>query len=347
MPRLHSRDKKGSRHRYAPGLWRSESGQFSLEASLTAPAIVLTTVLLLFLALTAYFYANMYQKTVLTSERTAFVWGNTGKDPVTGAIEAGRDDGLYWRLANDHILGLFTFASGLDDVRVKLPAQSGQGSGSGPASKLLHGVGRLPSAWEGEAVYSNLGLLRKVAVHAEQQVRMPFGHENGGWGPKRMSAGAASYVTDAAETIRLTDLTRTFAREVQGRMKPSEALALMKEPAVVLKEPVRITNHKEAVTYLRTLVGGTEKILQVSPETKRTVDAMDAGGVAHQAYFNISEKNLREVQMPKDAELLRSGSQVKGVVWHFFKLTNKEKASLNKSLKRELESRGIVVILHD
>ncbi|UUZ79243.1 hypothetical protein LJK88_29105 [Paenibacillus sp. P26] len=106
-----------------------ESGQFTLEASLTAPAILLATVLLLFLALFAYFHANVYQTSALTAERAAFVWDNSNKDPVTGAVASGQHDGLYWRLTNDHVSGLFRFLPQAD-VRVALPAAEAPSSGA-------------------------------------------------------------------------------------------------------------------------------------------------------------------------------------------------------------------------
>ncbi|UUZ79242.1 hypothetical protein LJK88_29100 [Paenibacillus sp. P26] len=176
---------------------------------------------------------------------------------------------------------------------------------------------------------------------------MPFSSADGGWGPRRMEADASSFITDAAETIRLTDFTRTFIGEIKDRIKPKDALGVMKEPATVPKEPVRISSHAQAAAYLRTLVGGEATVMQVNPGTKREVDALDANGVAHQAYYTFNEKNLREVQMPKDAESLKSGTQVKGVVWHFFKLSKEDRVKLTQTLKRDLESRGIVVIFHE
>ncbi|AFC30046.1 hypothetical protein PM3016_3191 [Paenibacillus mucilaginosus 3016] len=325
---------------------RDSRGQFSIEASLTMPAILLATVLLIFLALYVYHQANLYQTASVSANRTAYNWDNSKKEYRTGAVMNGERDGLYWRLTDDHMSNLFSFMLPVSPASVALPSSGGAAGGSSPEGKLQRTAGQLPSAISGELSYSNQGLLRYVGAALQKSAHLPaFAVKL--WGRNDVQAGAQSYVVDPVETIRLTDLTRTFISEVQGRIKPKAALAAMVEPKGEPKEPVRISSHAQAANYLRLLVTGTEQVIQVDPQTKRTVDALDAGGVAHQAYYTFNEKNLREVQMPKDAELLKQGTQVQGVVWHFFKLSKADKVKLSGGLKAELERQGIVVVLHE
>jgi hypothetical protein len=65
--------------------------------------------------------------------------------------------------------------------------------------------------------------------------------------------------------------------------------------------------------------------------------------VAHIAFYTFTENQLRSEQMTKDFELLKQGSQVKGVVWHFFK----KNAGPSDKLRRELENKGIAVVIHN
>jgi hypothetical protein len=53
-----------------------------------------------------------------------------------------------------------------------------------------------------------------------------------------------------------------------------------------------------------------------------------------------------EGQINKDLELLRSAGQVKGVVWHFFRDSRNGKIGPSKPLRKELEKRGILVVIH-
>ena len=310
------------------------------------PLIFIITVSLLFVALFWYNQASLLQAAALSAERTAFVWDNSGKDLQTGEVNAGSNDGLYWRLTNDNLSNLFSFLLPTGAVKVTLPLNGSAPAGSAPADKLAKSATVFPQTWRGELVYENMGLLRKIGVDLEKNFTSPA-YVARIWSKTSVDADAHAYVTDPMETIRLTDLSRTFIAEIKGRIKPREALQSLVEPKTALKEPVKITNHEEAAKYLRTLVGGTKEKVQVNPDTKREIDALDARGIAHQAYYTFNEKNLREVQMSKDVELLKQGTQVHGVVWHFFKLSKQDKVKLSQGLKQELERNGIVVILHE
>lgn len=326
---------------------RDPAGQITLEASLTLPVIFLATVLLLFLALFSYHQASLHYTAAMTAERTAYVWDNSKKDPFTGAVKAGESDGLYWRLTNDNVSHMFSFLLPMPSATITLPVNQNSASpDGGPHGKLVRGAGTMSAdGARGELGYINYGVLRFVRAALHKPIQLPDFAERL-WGKANASGASKSYVIDPTETIRTTDLTRTFIGEIQGRIKPRDALAAMVEPKTSMKEPRRITSHEQASKYLQVLVSGKEDEFEVHPGTKRKIDAIDAGGVAHAAYYHFTEKQLREVQLPKDAELLRKG-KVNGVVWHFFKRSDQSRVKISTAFLRELERSGVVVVIHE
>lgn len=313
---------------------------------MTLPIIVLVTFALLWLAVMLYRESGLYFSAGQSAERTAYVWDNSRKDLVTGAVHPEGVDGLYWRLADDGLSQWFNVKNPMSPVQVSLPQTRGGVTGEGPAGKLARTAGELNPSVRGSLSFQHYGLFRLVRVSLERGMDLP-GTVNRWFKSSEIEASATSHVVDPIETIRLTDLTRTFITEIQGRIKPKQAMAAMVQPESDLKQPVPVTSHAQAAEYVRLLVNGTEKIVQATPESKRTIDALDSSGVAHQAYYTFNEKNLREVQMPKDLELLKKGTEVKGVVWHFFKTSKQDKIKLSQGLKKELERSGIVVVFHE
>ncbi|MBP1155491.1 MULTISPECIES: pilus assembly protein [unclassified Paenibacillus] len=326
---------------------RDPAGQITLEASLTLPVIFLATVLLLFLALFSYHQASLHYTAAMTADRAAYIWDNSRKDPYTGAVKSGENDGLYWRLTNDNVSHMFSFLLPMPSATVSLPLnQNSATPDGGPQGKLVRAASTMSAdEAQGELGYENYGVLRLVRAALHKPVQLPDFAERL-WGKANVSGVSKSYVIDPVETIRTTDLTRTFIGEIQGRIKPRDALAAMVEPKTSIKEPQQITGHEQAAKYLQVLVSGKEDEIEVHPGTKRIIDAIDAGGVAHAAYYHFTEKQLREVQMPKDAELLKKG-KVNGVVWHFFKRSDQAKVKLSSGLLRELERNGVVVVIHE
>ncbi|WP_245855614.1 hypothetical protein [Paenibacillus rigui] len=321
-----------------------EKGTFTLEASLVLPVILLSTILLLFLGLYVFQTSSAYQTAGLAADRAAFVWDNSRKDPVTGAFNISETDGLYWRLHNDSMSDLFRWLIPHAGAKVALPT-TGISNDRGPEGKLQHAGALVSSEWDGSMMYQNNGIFKKVAVQLEKPFHSPvYARERV---KQQVASDADAQVVDPVEWIRLIDFTRTVVQEIQGRIKPKDALLAMVEPQSIPEPRAVITSHDSAANYLRTLVNGKEETIQVDASTKRTVDAMDANRVAHQAFYTFNENQLRTIQMPKDEQLLRNGTQVKGVVWHFFKLSKKDQVKLTQGLRSELERKGIVVVLHE
>ncbi|WP_282935446.1 hypothetical protein [Paenibacillus sp. RC67] len=325
-------------------LFSETKGSFTIEASFVLPLILLSTLSLLFLALYVYQTSSAFQNAGIAADRAAFIWDNSKKDAITGDYSIDKDDGLYWRIHSDSMSDLFRFLIPNAAAQISLPVSSSS-NGTGPEGKMQKIGGTLSSGWSGRMRYVNSGFSREVTVDLEKPFRSPTFMMSKL--QKNVSSEAAAQVVDPVESIRLIDLTRSFIQEIQGRIKPNAALKTMVEPKSLPEPGAVITNHESAANYLRTLVNGKEQALKVNGSTTRIVDALDANKVAHQAYYSFNESQLRKVQMPKDAELLRDGSQVTGVVWHFFKLSKQDKVKLSNGFRQELERQGIVVVIHE
>lgn len=325
---------------YCSGLGRSTAGQFSIEATLAVPVIVIATVLILFLALFAYLHASQYQQSALAAERATFTWDNSRKTLETGAVPLGAHDGLYWRITSDHLSGIFGWITGSSSVQVSLPVSGTGQSGSNPEAKLSRAGAALDSELDGAMSFTNWGVLRKVGISTGQSLHLPFRFAEN-WMKKPMEADHTSFVADATELIRLTDLTRSFVGQIKGLITTKRAKQLLQDPVAATKPPTTISSHAQAAAYLTTLVGGQTTTIEVSPGTNRVIDALDANEVAHQAYYTFTTAGLR-TQMEKDVELLKSGAKVKGVVWHFFDSSRRP----SQAFLNELAGNGIIVQFH-
>lgn len=320
-------------------LFRSQAGNFTLEGTLLFPVMIFITLTLILFGMFVYNRVALQQQAGIASERAAFSWNNSRKDPVTGAYTPGAGDGLYWRLTQDGILGIFGYSGKSSNVRV--PGSSG---GSGPAGKLSRSAALLPAGVHGSMSYVNHLWERKVSAELEEPFRtrsfLP-----GNVIRDHVSGQGTSHVIDPVELIRNVDLTRSYIPAVKDRITATKAREVLAEPAAdAIPSTSGITSEAQASAYIRKLVSG-RKTEAITPEgDKRTIDALDAGGTAHLAFYTFNEKNLRE-QMRKDVLLKKEGTQIKGIVWHFFKTKSGKVPS--QAIQRELAQNGISVILHE
>ncbi|MEY9093375.1 TadE/TadG family type IV pilus assembly protein [Paenibacillus sp. RC84] len=320
-------------------LFRSQSGNFTLEGTLLFPVVILITLTLIIFGMFVYNRVALQQQAGVASERAAFSWNNSRKDPATGAFTPGAGDGLYWRLTQDGILGIFGYSGKTSVFQVP-----GTSDGSGPAGKLSRAAALLPPGVHGSMSYVNHIWERKVSAELVEPFRtrsfMP-----GNVIRDQVTGQGISHVVDPVELIRTVDLTRSYIPAIKNRITASKAREVLTEPAPEAIPPTSvITSEAQASAYIRKLVSG-RKTEVITPEgDKRTIDALDASGTAHLAFYTFNEKNLKE-QMRKDVLLKKEGTQVKGIVWHFFK-TKSGKAP-SQAIQRELAQNGISVILHE
>ncbi|MDR6882307.1 hypothetical protein [Bacillus sp. 3255] len=287
----------------------------------------------------------MLQIAGTTAERLAFTWDNSRKDLMTGNFNPSETDGLYHRLTPNHAADLFGTLTSGGGTKVELPSDR---LGSLTRTKLAKASAYLPAGIRGTATYSNYILDRQIEVELNKPFQISA--VMGKWfNPEGIRSRAVSHIVEPVELIRLTDITRTYFRAIKDRISPKKVRDVLVEPAPgELSGPgITISSERQAAAYLRSLVSGTEHVLTTASGKSRTVDALDARGVAHQAFYSMTEMQLRTEQLPKDIELLQEGSQVKGVVWHFFKKDASGKGMPSPAFRRELERKGIVVVIHN
>lgn len=213
------------------GKWRDESGNFTIEASLVLPIVLVVTALLLFLCLYIYQKSMLAQASAAASERTAYIWDNSHKTAPSGSVELGLHDSLYWRLTDDQLLGiLFGLSGGEASKSISIP-QGENRDGNLPELKMSKGSSAVPAGMSGEMKYSNQLLIRKVTTSLHQQVSLtPLNRllEDGG----RIQVSAQSVVVDPVEFIRTVDVMRYYGSKFQGgrnRTDPSAAKDVLRK----------------------------------------------------------------------------------------------------------------------
>lgn len=323
----------------------NEQGTFTLEASLVFPVILICTVTLLFVGMYAYQHVYMGQLARSAAEKLAFTWNNSHKDVTTGSYNPQETDGLYWRLTQDNVSDLFGLLQGNGGTSITIPANH---TDVLEEKKLAKANSLLPAGVTGTATYTNYLLDHQIEVVVNKSFLMPSILRK--WMQTAPTEGkSVAHVVDSIELIRTTDLTRTYLQTLVARISPEKAKAALVDPVKTdLSGPgVTIQSERQASTYLRSLVGGTEVVLTTASGKSRKVDALDTRGIGHQAFYSMSEAQLRTEQLPKDVELLQHDHTVKGVVWHFFKKDASGKGMPTAAFRKELERKGIVVVIHN
>ncbi|MFB5762848.1 TadE/TadG family type IV pilus assembly protein [Paenibacillus medicaginis] len=196
-------------------LQEEEGGSFSLEASLVMPVILLLIFVLLF------FCIYLYQKTILVqlsstaSERSAYSWDNSHKDPVHGTFEQGERDSLYWRLKDDAALGaLFGWAGANNEVKVSIIDAAGDDSPLA-AKKMLQAAEGIPWGLDGEMSYRNNLIMRKITTNLENMAEIPL--LNSVMSEPEMKSSVWVSIVDPVEFIRTVELTRYYGAKFLGR----------------------------------------------------------------------------------------------------------------------------------
>ncbi|NOU99015.1 TadE/TadG family type IV pilus assembly protein [Paenibacillus planticolens] len=333
------------RHSCRPRFRSSEQGSFTIEASLVFPLLLFCAITLLFVSLYAYQNVYLQQIARTAAERLAFSWDNSHKDLMTGNYHPAENDGLYFRLTQNNVSDLFGRLVSNGATEIVLPSEDAKGL---VERKLVRISPLLPQGVTGTAKFSNYLLDQQVEVRLQKAFHLSPVMSR--WFNANQTGGrAVSHVVEPVELIRITDITRTYFRAIKDRISPQKAREALVEPANgnLAGPSITIKSERQAAAYLRSLVGGSEVVLITESGKSRTIDALDARGISHQAFYSLTESQLRAEQMPKDVELLNEGTQVKGVVWHFFKKNANEKSVPSNSFRKELERKGIVVVIHN
>jgi hypothetical protein len=195
-------------------LVQKEEGSFSLEASLVFPILLLVIFVMLFFCLYIYQKAILVQVASTTSERAAYSWDNSFKEPRTGAFTQGQRDSLYWRLKDDVMLGaLFGWAGANNQERVQVPG--GSPGGSLPAQKLSGAERGMPAGIQGQMTYENSLISRKVTTELNKMVQVPL--LNQFLDRTDLQGKMSSGVVEPVEWIRTVELARYYGAKFMGR----------------------------------------------------------------------------------------------------------------------------------
>ncbi len=152
-----------------------------------------------------------------TSERAAYSWDNSYKNPSNGAFAEGENDGLYWRLTQDDMLSkLFGWAGAAKSTEVSIPGGSG---GSLPEKKLSAAASWVPGEMSGNIKYDNGMLLRSIDTDLARPISFPP-LERALHRPLHPEVSAGSGVTDPVEYIRNIELMRYYAAKAAGVAGP-------------------------------------------------------------------------------------------------------------------------------
>lgn len=195
-------------------LTQKEDGSFSLEASLVFPTLLLIIFVMLFFCLYIYQKSILIQVASTASERAAYSWDNSFRDPHTGAFTQGQRDSLYWRLKDDVMLDfLFSWAGNSHSESVQVPTDSD--TGSLPAQKLSHAENEMPTGLQGHMTYENSFVHRKVTTELNKIVKVPL--LNQFLDQTDLQGKMSSGVVEPVEWIRIVEMMRYYGAKFMGR----------------------------------------------------------------------------------------------------------------------------------
>lgn len=306
---------------------RNESGRFTLESTLIFPLLFIITISSLLITVGASRHVGLTIEAATAAGRAAFSWSNSSKNPVTGAYLPGRYDDLYWRITDDR-------------------------SGSPLAVKKVTSVlSQLSEGISERGQFQNNLLQRDVFVEADVPFHAP-GFMSNLYGSRELMGNGHSTVSEPVELIRQVELARTYWPMVRKFLSTEQTDSIIddfrKRAGTSGEGQLAFHSHNEARSYLQKIVNG--KLSRKTTEDVgewRLIDALDGNGIAHQAYYGLKTWNRDiEAQLLKDSEILNKG-QVNGVVWHFFKKERDHSIGLSNKLRTQLESRGIVIVVHE
>jgi hypothetical protein len=321
---------------------RDEAGSLLIESSLIMPLMFLFTLVMLALGYLAYQKAALVQDAYEWSERTAYVWKDSHRDPVTGAFTYKELDDVYSSMISEKLGWLGASMSSFRQAGIELPDRTLTGQ-SLPGTKLLRSSEGLGSAIHGQGSYYNRVLEGEVRAEWNTSwaaiAKMYTSRQD-----QKLNAMASAFYSDPVELLRTVDIVRIYTNKLKERFSsPSDAAEELKQLLPGKPQAENINSEAKAKAYLRQLIGGSGREAETS-YGRRVIDVLDTDGFAHEAKYTVNKSDVK-LQIQKDAELIRTG-KVKGVVWHFFALKSNGKFDTTPAMLKELEANGIMVVYH-
>lgn len=321
-----------------------QRGSMTVEATLTFPVILLIVLVLLFAMLFYYERVHALKQANAAASVAAEQWNyGAGRGHASSEYPNTMHQGLYWRWTEGGIASWFKFKSSADDYALALPIHE-SGIKSQPIAKLAAAGADIPQYFEGHIGYKGHLFFPRINVQLASTFQFPFLLNPG---QRKIDEAAMALITDPVEWIRNVDLVRSYSASLQNRSISKEQAQQSIIDFLNLQRPETFDSHNPAAEYLRKLVSGQEKKFDLDSGSYRLIDAFTENGIAHQAYLTFTESQIR-TQMEKDVELLNKGTEVNGVVWHFFRRTNqKGRVGPSPQLLQDLKANGIIVVIHE
>lgn len=331
---------------------RDERGSYTVESSIIFPVIFIIGVVVVFVGLYISQKVNIHYEAARVSLKSAHHWSNSYADPETGYFKPGEFDELYWRVFNDSITQLLGLSGGTKKATIDLQMSVDSDPDSLTQKKLFAHTQNVPDYLYGDFHFQHRGYERVIHsdfISSFDRPTVPFFSLH-----RYVSANASARVSEPVEFMRVYKMAGSYITQLRERNVKEADTKEGFEQFLGKKSPDGFQYHDPkqafgsgAEAYLRELVDGHKPSPMQTSYGLRHIDALDRYGVVHQAYVTFTERQLRDVQMVKDAELLEKGKVV-GVVWHFFRRPTQEgRVGPSDSLRRELERNGIVVVIHD
>lgn len=196
-----------------------ERGSFTLEASIVFP--LLFAMVLAFLIFGMYLYQKtvVYYAAAITSERAAFSWDNSHRDPKSGMLLEPQYDGLYRRLGSDGALASIFGLDGKEEGRsIDIPEEA---TDSGAGDKTDNTIIKLASAsvwmttaslpYDGTVRFIGNGLSRLVEVELRKPIQLlPWERS---WIREEPGASADGSIVDPVEFVRSVELVRYYSNK--------------------------------------------------------------------------------------------------------------------------------------
>lgn len=311
-------------------------GRFTLEATLVFPLLLVISLIIIYGSLFFNHYTVLYYNSSTLAERTAYEWHQQFDHDAVVLSDQVSD-----RLRHHPMMSLFRLGSG-GVTTIHFPTQSQPHTGI--RGKLQQGIHSVPGANKGSLSYVTQLFTTRIDAELFPTVRLPsfvsfFIDE-------KVRARGSATIVHPTEFIRTIDLAHTYLQQlISYSVTHEEASGAMQQFFNINKQP-DISSHQDAFVYLQQLVHGKELHVDTS-SGKRMIDAFDQQGVSHQAFYTFTRNSLAP-QLAKDAELLADGRLVKGVVWHFFRIKGSTgPVGPQGELLREIEQKGIIVVIHE
>ncbi len=199
---------------------RDDNGSFTLEASLVFPVILFTLCLLMFFCVLLYQKSMLTQYASASSERSAYNWENSHKEPKTGAFPEDEYDRLYWRLADDYMLGSLFGTFGAESASsISVPSERLEGNLT--SQKMSQTAASLPSMYSGTMEYENKFMNRQITTKIDQLVSLPMVgfllHRD-----RKIHHSGKATVVEPDEFIRNIELIRYYGARFSGMGTPGD-----------------------------------------------------------------------------------------------------------------------------